>query len=626
LRAGCVVATILEQTITAKEILMWFRTLFDSTKQRRSGTPLRRTPRPPTTSRLRVEALEDRCMPSFLGPVNYPVGRAPDAIVAADFNLDGLQDLAVANHDNGTLSVLLANRDGTFHLVRTYSVGSNPTSLAVGDFNADGNPDVAVTWDRGVEVLLGNGDGTFSYAPPPPGLGFGWDPEGVAVGDFNGDGKLDLAVTSNIFVIEGYDDWGNPYGHSEGYANVLLGHGDGSFSSPTTTGLGVGDYHSVAVADFNGDGFADFATVNTNGGEVLVLLNDGRGSLLPPTYFLPNSLNPASVVAGDVNGDKKVDLVTVNQFDVSVLLGDGAGGFGNARTYGAVNYAQVVALGDFNHDGHLDIATAGQDGVIVLPGRGDGTFSEQLSAAAGAYPLGLAVGDFNGDGWLDAATANNSGNDISVLINAKDWSTTPQAASLAVSGFPSSTTAGVAGSFTVTAKNTDGTTATGYTGTVHFSSSDGKASLPANYTFTAADAGVHTFSVTLKTAGTQSIAVTDTTTASLTGTDGGITVKPGAASRFLTRAPSSVTAGVPFSLTITVQDAYGNVVTSYTGTIHFKSTDTTATLPANYTFTAPDKGVHTFTGLVLRKKGTQMITLTDTLNSSLTGSVIENVL
>jgi hypothetical protein len=75
-----------------------------------------------------------------------------------------------------------------------------------------------------------------------------------------------------------------------------------------------------------------------------------------------------------------------------------------------------------------------------------------------------------------------------------------------------------------------------------------------------------------------------------------------------------------------VQDAYGNVVTGYTGTIHFTSTDTTATLPANYTLAAADKGAHTFTGLVLQKKGTQKITLTDTLNSSLTGSVIGNVL
>jgi len=68
------------------------------------------------------------------------------------------------------------------------------------------------------------------------------------------------------------------------------------------------------------------------------------------------------------------------------------------------------------------------------------------------------------------------------------------------------------------------------------------------------------------------------------------------------------------------------VVTGYTGTIHFRSTDIRAGLPADYTFTAADKGVHTFTGLKLRKKGNQTITITDTLNSSLTGSVIENVL
>ena len=102
-------------------------------------------------------------------------------------------------------------------------------------------------------------------------------------------------------------------------------------------------------------------------------------------------------------------------------------------------------------------------------------------------------------------------------------------------------------------------------------------------------------------------------------------MKPAAASKFLISAPSSVSAVVAFSLTLTVQDAYGNVVTGYTGTVHFTSTDTTATLPKNYTFTAADKGVHTFSGLVLRKRGTQKITFTDTLNSSLTGSVIENV-
>jgi hypothetical protein len=91
-------------------------------------------------------------------------------------------------------------------------------------------------------------------------------------------------------------------------------------------------------------------------------------------------------------------------------------------------------------------------------------------------------------------------------------------------------------------------------------------------------------------------------------------------------APSTVTAGVSFSLTLTVEDAYGNVVTGYTGTVHFTSTDKTSLLPANYTFTAADKGVHRFFGLVLRKRGKQTITITDTLNGLLTASVIENVM
>jgi hypothetical protein len=200
------------------------------------------------------------------------------------------------------------------------------------------------------------------------------------------------------------------------------------------------------------------------------------------------------------------------------------------------------------------------------------------------------------------------------------------ASTMTVAGFLSPITAGVAGNLTVTLKDPYGNTASGYTGTVHFTSSDAQASLPANYTFTTADAGVHTFSATLKTAGTHSLTATDTTTSGLTGTDAGITVNAAAASQFVISAPSSVTAGVPFSLTITVKDAYGNVVTGYTGTVHFISTDTKASLPANYMFTAADKGVHTFTGLVLRKRGTQKITLTDTLNSSLTGSVMVNVL
>jgi ELWxxDGT repeat protein len=197
--------------------------------------------------------------------------------------------------------------------------------------------------------------------------------------------------------------------------------------------------------------------------------------------------------------------------------------------------------------------------------------------------------------------------------------------SFTATGFPSPTTAGNAGNITITALDAYGNIATGYTGTVHFTSSDAQAALPADYTFTSGDAGVHVFSTTLKTAGTQSITATDTANSSLTSTDAGIFVNAAAASILVVSGPSSVTAGVAFSISVTAKDAYGNVATSYRGTVHFTSTDSKAKLPANYTFTAADNGTHTFSGLVLKTKGNQTISITDTVNSSIAASILLNV-
>src|SRR5439155_11789809 len=79
-------------------------------------------------------------------------------------------------------------------------------------------------------------------------------------------------------------------------------------------------------------------------------------------------------------------------------------------------------------------------------------------------------------------------------------------------------TAGTSFSVTITAQNASGATDTGYLGTIHFTSSDAQGVLPANYTFTATDKGSHTFTVTLKTAGSQSIAATDVVSSAVTGT------------------------------------------------------------------------------------------------------------
>src|SRR5207237_1380472 len=126
------------------------------------------------------------------------------------------------------------------------------------------------------------------------------------------------------------------------------------------------------------------------------------------------------------------------------------------------------------------------------------------------------------------------------------------ATTLTVAGFASSITAGTSGSFTVTAQDPYGNTATGYTGTVHFTSSDGKATLPTNTMLTN---GAGTFTATLTTAGTQSLTATDSTTSSITGSQTGIAVNPAGASTLVVAGfPSPVTAGTSGTVTVTAKN------------------------------------------------------------------------
>jgi hypothetical protein len=186
--------------------------------------------------------------------------------------------------------------------------------------------------------------------------------------------------------------------------------------------------------------------------------------------------------------------------------------------------------------------------------------------------------------------------------------------SFLVSGLPAQVQAGTTGTLTVVAKDQYGNTATDYRGTVHFTSSDRQADLPADYTFVAADNGQHTFPVIVKAAGTQSLMATDTVDASITGFQEGIVVSPAAAVSLGVTAPSTVLAGTPLVITVFALDPFGNIDTNYTGTVTFQSSDAAATLPNDYTFGASDSGQADFS-VILRTGGNQTLTVRDRMGN-----------
>ena len=189
----------------------------------------------------------------------------------------------------------------------------------------------------------------------------------------------------------------------------------------------------------------------------------------------------------------------------------------------------------------------------------------------------------------------------------------PEATHFSVIPATSTPTAGTAFNFAVTALDGSNGVVSSYAGRVHFTSSDGQAMLPANSTLTN---GTGTFSATMKTVGGQTITATDTVTASITGTSNSINVTGPPATHFSLVAPGNDAASTSFSFTVNALDALNNVATSYSGTVHFTSTDAQAMLPANSTLT---NGTGAFSA-TLKTLGGQTITATDTVTASIAGT------
>jgi hypothetical protein len=276
------------------------------------------------------------------------------------------------------------------------------------------------------------------------------------------------------------------------------------------------------------------------------------------------------------------------------ITGSGTAGATFSVTISALNSAGNVAT---SYMGTVTITSS--DPQAQLPGPTalvNGTATVQvILRTAGNQTITVS----------DSVHALNSGM-ASVPVSAA------QVAQLSVSSVPASISAGTAFNIIVSGVDSFNNVVASYTGTLHFTSSDPQAILPAD---TKLQNGTGNFSVTLKTAGGQTITVSDTANASLTVT-GGIAVNPGNVTQIVVSAPSAVTTNLAFMVTVAAEDTYGNPTPSYTGTVKFASSDTKATLPGNSTLT---NGTQAFS-VTLVTLGPETITATDMVTASLKGT------
>ncbi|MGB7061388.1 MAG: FG-GAP-like repeat-containing protein, partial [Candidatus Zixiibacteriota bacterium] len=338
----------------------------------------------------------------FAPAINYGAGDGPASVFCADLDGDSHLDLAVANLNSDSVSILKNNGDGTFQTKADYGAGDGPVSVFCADLDGDLDLDLAVAnaIANSVSILENNGDGTFQTKVD---YGVGVYPTSVFCADLDEDGDLDLAVSN----MESLD------------ISILKNDGDGIFQPAVNYDAGM---HPVSVfcADLDGDLDLDLAVANWYYMSVSVLKNNGDGTFQAKVQYVAGSV-PTSVFCANLDGDLDLDLAVAcdGSDSVSILMNNGDATFPTSVNHGAGDSPFSIFSADLDGDGDLDLAVTNwdSDSVTILKNNGDGTFQSVVNYWTGDAPRSVFSADLDGDGDWDLALANSESDSVSILIN-----------------------------------------------------------------------------------------------------------------------------------------------------------------------------------------------------------------